>query len=68
MDARDASGKTYPIHLQLRAWKPSEWKRMQTHNDPRIIMRSLKALERKRRKKGWQAPAPAPPPTTAPAR
>jgi hypothetical protein len=65
MDARDATGRSYPIHLQLRAWKPSEWKRMQTHNDPRIIARSLRALQRKRRKKGWQAPAAAPLPTTA---
>ena len=68
MNARDASGKTYRINLQLHAWKPSEWQRMQTHNDPRIIARSLRALERKRRKAGWVQPAPASGTTTATSR
>jgi len=57
MDARDGAGRSYPINLQLHAWKPSEWRRLQKRTDPRIVARSLRALERKRSRKGWTQPA-----------
>jgi len=61
MDARDGAGKSYRINLQLHAWKASEWRRLQKRPDPRIVARSLRALERKRLRKGWTQPAATPP-------
>ena len=47
MDARDDGGRTDRTNLLLHVWRPRDWARMQGHRDMRIVMRSLRELERK---------------------
>jgi hypothetical protein len=57
MDARDGSGRTYRVNLQLHAWRPRDWTRFQEHHDMRIPEHAARELERKRQKAAAAAAA-----------
>jgi hypothetical protein len=60
MDARDDSGESYRITLQLRAWKPRDWDRFHATRDPRIVARGVRELQRKRARDAQAAETAAP--------
>ncbi len=47
MDTRDDAGHTDRTNLLLHVWRPRDWARMQKHRDMRIVMHTLRELQRK---------------------